>query len=258
MKSAQTSLYKKYEALIIKRDELRKQADFYSHWYTRTFGDLVIQIFKEKMESVKKKKAIAYCQALINKGKSVDAKSLERYLKKELAPYRDRLEVLLQDYHKRSARLKNISDFELKAIKKLYCELVKLLHPDINPLANENADLQELWDRVVKAYKRNDIEELDKLKVLTIKALKELGYDVNLKLDIPDIESKITEIEVEIAEIQNNNPYKYKFLLEDSTGCEEKRTSLLSELESYQNYNMELETVLQNLKFAPQGSVTIQ
>ena len=46
---------------------------------------------------------------LTNAKEAVLEENLERYLKKELAPYRDRLEVLLQDYHKRSARLKNVS-----------------------------------------------------------------------------------------------------------------------------------------------------
>lgn len=44
--------YSRYEELLLKRDEVEKQADHMFIEYTRIFGDITTEIFKLKVEGV--------------------------------------------------------------------------------------------------------------------------------------------------------------------------------------------------------------
>ena len=81
------SSYAKYEELLTRRDEVRKQAFQYERAYVREFGDLILQVFQIKIECIRKKKTIEYCQAFTNRGQSVDQNALQEYLQKELEEY---------------------------------------------------------------------------------------------------------------------------------------------------------------------------
>ena len=78
------SSYARYEELIYRRDSLKKEAFLYHAAYVREFGDLILEIFRKKIECIRKKKAIEYCQAALNHGKSVDQAKMQEYLEKEI------------------------------------------------------------------------------------------------------------------------------------------------------------------------------
>lgn len=54
----------------------------------REFGDLILKVFQMKIEAIRKKKTIEYCQIFANRGESVDQDALQDYLAKELASYK--------------------------------------------------------------------------------------------------------------------------------------------------------------------------
>ena len=67
------------------------------------------------------------------------------------------------------------------------------------------------------------------------------------KIEIPDIEEKISELEQEIQRIMETDPYQYKFLLGDKEAVEEKKRSLEEELKQYQDYGEQLDGILNSL-----------
>ena len=86
--------YARYEELINRRDELKKEAFQYHADYVREFGDLILELFRKKIECIQKKKTIEYCQAALNHGKSVDQAQLQAYLEKEMAVVQEDLKSL--------------------------------------------------------------------------------------------------------------------------------------------------------------------
>ena len=77
--------YARYEELITRRDNLRKEAFQYHRAYVREFGDLILEVFRKKIVCIQKKKTIEYCQAALNHGKVVDQKLMQEYLQKEMS-----------------------------------------------------------------------------------------------------------------------------------------------------------------------------
>lgn len=239
------SSYSRYEELLYKRDALRKEAFQYQQDYVREFGDLILQVFRKKLDCIRKKKTITYCQQILNRGGVIDFDSLDKYLNDVMSQYNEQLDDMIRE-NECANNSKPISEIDVLNIKKLYRKLAKQLHPDMNPKVQGNEKLEELWQRVVLAYNCNDLKELESLEVLVNKALE----DENLsdeKIDIPNLDEKIAEVEAEIKEITETDPYMYKFLLEDSAAVEEKKKELTEELKSYEEYEKELDALMNEI-----------
>ena len=103
--------------------------------------------------------------------------------------------------------------------------------------------LMELWLQTVVAYECNDLEALTDCEALVNEALEQLGIG-ELSIDIPDIEERIGRLQTEIVEIRENDPYQYRYLLEDAGAREEKKKSLEEEQQSYTEYDEQMEELL--------------
>ncbi len=237
--------FDRYKELLMRRDAVRKEAFECDRAYVREFGDLILEIFRLKMECIRKKKTIEYCQAAANRGMSVDPAQLQEYLREELISFQNQLEAMIEDT-KHAKACQQITATDLLKIKKIYHRMVKKIHPDMNPLVAENDQLQELWQRVVTAYTCNDLKELQEAEILVNKVLEELGAGA-VDVDIQNIDEKIAELEMEIKKIRETDPYMYKFLLADEHAVREKVDSLNEEKKAYEDYASQLDDILTGL-----------
>ncbi|WP_022769079.1 hypothetical protein [Butyrivibrio sp. NC2007] len=235
--------YARYEELINRRDELKKEAFQYHAEYVKVFGDLILELFRKKIECIRKKKTIEYCQAAINHGNNVDQAQLKAYLEKEMADFQAQLDDMLKE-HEAALKATTVTEKDMLEIKRIYHRLVKKIHPDINPAATGARELMDLWHRVTIAYSCNSLKDLQELEVLVMQALESVDLD---DLDIPDIEEKISDLEKEIMKIMETDPYQYKFLLADSKAVEAKKEDLKTELKTYEDYSKQLDEVLEDL-----------
>ena len=235
--------YKKYEELLLKRDELRKESFQLERAYMREFGDLILEVFQMKIECIRKKKSIEYCQYYANRGESVDQDNLQAFLQKEMEEYQSKLDDMIKD-NDASKKATQVAESDLMKIKKIYHRLVKQIHPDVNPEMDKNEELKGLWTRLVIAYNCNDLKEMQETEVLITAQVSKLKPGA-LDIKIPDIAERIEALEAEIEKIRNTDPYRYKFLLDDEDSVETKRKSLLDELKEYEEYGKQLDAVLE-------------
>ena len=239
------SSYAKYEEVLVRRDEMKKEAFQYERAYVREFGDLILEVFQMKLESIKKKKTIEFCQAYANRGLSVDQDALQEYLANELAEYKAQLDRMIAD-NKAAKKSNVITEVELLKIKRIYHHLAKKIHPDINPATNENEKLRGLWQMMLVAYNCNNLKEMIEIEVLVNALLEKLNLGA-FDITIPDIDEKIAEIEAEIEKIRSTDPYQYKYILEDEIAIEEKKEDLRRELKEYEDYCKQLDEILNGL-----------
>lgn len=239
--------YDRYEALLLQREQLEKQADAFQREYTREFGGLMVEVFQVKVDCIALKKSIAFYVAARNRGETADPAGLAAYLAVHMAAYRQQLEELIaqRDAAQLSGRL--LAPHEMGEIKRLYRRLAKLLHPDLSPLTREVPELAELFRQVQIAYHCNDLEELQELEVLINSTLKRCGID-RAQLVIPDLPRRILALEEKIQQILTTEPYLYKDLLADVFQMQEKREALQTELQTCLAYRAQLEQQLQELK----------
>lgn len=237
--------YARYEELLLRRDQLRKEAGIYHGLYVKEFGELHLSLFEKQISCIKKKKLIAYYQAAINRGGLIDQAQVEALLAQEMQAYEQRLQDMLAE-NDAAKKMAEISSVKLLKIKRIYHRLAKQLHPDINPMTEKIPELKQLWNAVVTAYNCNSLADMEEAELLVNEALKRIGLGYT-ELEIPDLPGKIEAVEAEIKKIRETDPYQYKFLLEDPEAAAEKKQDLEAQIRSYEDYEKELDAVTDSL-----------
>lgn len=237
--------YTQYEALLLRRDSLRKEALDYLSEYIRAFGELTMEVYEQQVECIKLKKAIAFCQTAANYGRKPDRAQLEDYLENEMAEYYQRLRQMADD-NQNCKDAKAVPEHDVLRIKKIYRDIAKKLHPDISPLTEKYPELLELWYRLVAAYNCNSLQEAQEVQLLINSFLERSGED-HFEITIPNMNQRIAALEEEIRHIITTTPYTYKDLLNDPSAVETKKETLREELETYRNYAEELQKILDQL-----------
>ncbi len=237
--------YSRYEELLLKRDRLRKEAHILQGEFMQEFGDLIVAVFEKKLDCIRKKKAIGFCQAAVNRGAAVDQDAMQKYIEAEMTEYQWQLKQMVAE-NDAAHHMTSISAEAVSKIKKIYHRLAKILHPDINPKTDEVPELRTLWNMVVVAYRSNSLEDMEEAEILANRALKTHHIE-GMKIEIPDLDEKIAKVEEEITQIMGTDPYQYKYLLADTEQMREKRTALQKELKEYEAYEKELDRVMEQV-----------
>ena len=231
-----------YEELLLKRDNLRREGAQFRIGYLNAFGTQIMESFRKKVECIQKKKAIAYCQKMENQGREIIGRDLRRFIEEEMQSYLQDLQTMKAEI--REAQLSGKASVEdMVRIRNLYYGIARRIHPDMRPDLAGDPVLKEYWNRAVRAYRYNNLEELEELEVLINVYLSENGIGER-NAEIMNIEEKIAKTEREIERILSSDPYLYRLILEDSKEMKKHREELQKEYETYRKYSEELDEVL--------------
>lgn len=238
--------YSQYEDLLLRRDELEKEAEHILFEYTRIFGDITTEIFELKIDCIALKKSISYCIMSKNKGEAVNPEKLREFIAEKMAVYKAELNEMIRQ-NELSKNGKKISAFQANEIKRIYRKIAKTLHPDISNVIEKHPVFADLFQRALIAYRCNDYKASKELEVLVSRALESIGEE-NFEVVIPDVEAKIEELEEEINSITTTEPYIYHELLDNPELVRQKMKEFEEERESYENYKAELEAKLKEVQ----------
>ena len=233
----------RYEELLLRRDNLRKQAEQYQISYFKEFGDLIVESFTIRVECIKKKKIIAYCQQQINHGKPINGAQLDHFIEREMLEYQSELDAMIRR-NKAVKESVTISEYDLYKIKKMYHDLAKLIHPDLHPEYGTDPQIMEFWNKIVLAYEHNQLEDMEELDFQVRKYLEDKD-NTDSGIVIQDLDKKIRLVEEEIDRITNTEPYLYRLLLEDAESVAAKKAELKEEIESYTDYSRQLDEIIE-------------
>ena len=233
-----------YRSLLLKRDALRKEGELLQIDYIRTFGELLEERYSLFIECVKYKKILSFCLARKNSGQPVYRAELDNYIENAMDVYYAELRALSEA---RKAETRALSEIEVFRIKKLYRKLAMMLHPDLHPAFRGDFEAYDLWHKIKHAYECNDYEALKEAEVLAA-ALLAKKEGAEREIEVPDAESKIASLRLELAQIVREDPYLYKFLLQDEEAVENKRAELKKDIEDYKNYLEALKEEAENYR----------
>ena len=236
---------KEYEDLLLRRDRIIKECDSIVIAYTLEFGEMTRRSFELKIECIRKKKSIAYCQRQINRGLNIDTDAMNDMIEHEMAAYYDELQEIIER-NNMAKDSETVDEYRIQRARKIYRRLAKKLHPDINARTAENGTLRNLWEQVVLAYRMSDIEALEDLEALVRKAMDELGEE-GFEYDTANLEERIERLEAQIADILSTEPYTYREILRDDEKRAAKKQELEDEIAEYEKYLEELTAALDKL-----------
>ena len=245
--------YDRYEELLLKRAALRKECFQLEKEYTRIFGEAILALYRLQIECAKKKKTIEFCRMALNRGEEPDEGELQEFIRQETRELQEHFQKMSEEYEVAKSGVK-ISEADLAEIRKIYRRTVKLLHPDLHPEVAESEELKDLWNQVSAAYACNDLKELEELEVLVAAALADHDGE-EWKVEVPDLETRISSLEAEIAGITERDPYQYKFLLQDPLAVEDKQKDLQGKIGEYEDYAAKLDEILASM--LPEGMIVV-
>jgi uncharacterized circularly permuted ATP-grasp superfamily protein len=137
-------------------------------------------------------------------------------------------------------------------LRKIYRNIAKSLHPDINPDLSE--EQQNLWHLFHSAYKNGDLEQLKALEIVYSEQIKsaespekELSED-EILLQTAMLKQGILELENQKKELENDFPFDIADQIRDDDWVIEKQESLTQEIEALKTYLQEKEADYQIIK----------
>ena len=233
-----------YEELLLKRENLKKEGEQFYIGYLQIFGELMTESFQKKIECIRKKKMIAYCQRCMNQGKDINSMDLNRFIQDEMESYEEELKQMTENA-KAAAKAKDLSAEKILMVKDIYYRLARRIHPDMHPELADDKNVQNYWNQIVIAYQHNQLSELEELEVMVNAYLKKQHSNTE-EIVIIDVENKTKRIEREIEHIISVKPYTYRFILEDEKKREEQKAEFQKDIDEYSQYSLELDDVLKN------------
>ena len=204
----------KYEETLLRRDNLRGEAERYQKEYNRVFGELVTESFEKKIECIRKKKMITYCLRKLNMGRKVDAYALNIYVTREMAEYENELYSVIDD---------------VRAAGKIEQE-----NPGLPAAARPEKAASRPEETVARAKGQAANRDI---------AL----APEHAELELDDLNGMIAGVEEEIRRITTTAPYLYKALLEDDLKIQRKKQEYQEEIASSEMYSAQLDAVLSTI-----------
>jgi len=95
---AQNDPLARYEELLLRKNELKKECFQLEQHYIRTFGDAVMALFRLHIECAKKVKTIEFCQRYKNRGLEPDLRELQSFVQHETRGLHEHLERMAAEY----------------------------------------------------------------------------------------------------------------------------------------------------------------
>jgi hypothetical protein len=220
--------------------------------YMLKIGKLEYAVFEYQCKILRAKRKIEIIQAMLNREQPYNIVDIEKQLDKEYFEYTEKLlekQKEIEDARYRKDRVgKFLTEEETAELKRLYTQIIKKLHPDINP--NTTLEQHSQFNDTVNAYKNGDLAELRIIYLLIDKIVVTDNTDTmeKLKMKKESLLNETQHITEQIQKIKETFPYCIKDLLQNENNLQSKITelaNLLTELqEQYEDIEKRLESML--------------
>lgn len=249
LKEEITVLKKEISSLVLRRDELKYTiCENIKMKYMLEIGTLELKVYDLYIKYIRLKRKKELIQARINRNEKVELNCIEEQIEREFSEYKEKLNEKLKDISYAKARndLPLISNEDSKRLKKLYLDIVKKIHPDLNP--NITKEKIELFHHVLDAYKRCDLVSMETFYIL-IEEDRDFEGDSNLSSNLKEERDRLLKLleklNEEIENIKKSYPYILKSYLED----EDLKLQRIEGLNyQYASYKIAIETLMDNIE----------
>lgn len=218
--------------------------------YLQCVGKYKLELMELRAETFRLKLKMEFMQASINRGEKINLALIEDLVEMEL---QEELKKVRAAAQKLAEALNNpappaMNEEESREFKKLYYRLAKKLHPDLNP--EQNAETKAVWNHVMEAYKKGDLEKLrildDVLFPLSNEqqagsVLEEL-QNRNERL-AANVRSLIHQIET----IKGSFPWQYKEFLDDAQWVIGQNNQSLNNISKLRDDKLRYEKMIEEL-----------
>jgi hypothetical protein len=238
--------------LVLERDELvYVECKNIEMAYMLSVGGLEYKLYEVECLVLRARRKIEMIQARKNRQEQIVLVDIEEELDAEFEEYQEKLRAQIDkmnDALSRSRRV-NMTDDEVREMKKLYRAIVKLLHPDLHPkLGGEKI---RLFHNAVKAYDDGDLDGLYIIYEMIINSTPSDG-DLSGLDSLGNEKERLVQLLIsvkdEIASIKSSYPYTMKLFVQSRSKIEVRKAELERKVEQLSAmlavYMMEIDLML--------------
>jgi gas vesicle protein len=205
--------------------------------YQLKIGKKQYKLIMVRIEALRLKRKVAILQSAINRQVKCSIDVVEAQLNFEFEKWNREAKEFYEDlkFAEAYTGLEKMTPGDVIGMKKIYRELVKKFHPDLNPDWQEEA--RHFWQRIVEAYGNNDLKELKTLELLSRDFEKEervLSTMELLKKDCESLKEKIKEMINEIAQVKKGFPFNIEEKLYDDEWVKEQNLLIEEQIGEWQ------------------------
>lgn len=238
--------------LVLERDQLLYvECKNLEMKYMLELGSIEYKVYEAQCIFLRLKRKLEIIQGKINRQERIDIFKIDKVLDNEFAEYVEKLNEQIDRMNKAITRSKGtiLSDEESKEIKRLYRNIVKAIHPDLNPkLSDEH---KEMFNNTVEAYKNGDI---DTLRIISEMVCNDLVQNDNedaikkLNSEKERLMKMLDNIKSSMDEIKAEFPYSMKEIILDKDKVDAMKSELEDNLANYteliDNYTERINTLI--------------
>lgn len=244
-------LKKDLESLVFERDNLVfVVCENIKTEYLLIFGSIEYRIYKTYCTYLRLKRKKDMIQAKKNRQDKIKIEEIEDKLDEEFADYKKKLDEKIGEINEALSRAKSevLSEEETKVLKKLYKNIVKRLHPDLNPSVTDVE--KELFYNATESYKNGDLPSLQIIYDIVCSGddIKDEDLDGrSLADEVKRLEGLVGQIQEDINFIKSTPPYTWSTYLEDEEIKSERLSSLEEDLKSFEEAVLTQEEAIKDL-----------
>ncbi len=218
--------------------------------YLNKVGGTRVHLLEIQVENQRLKRFIEAVQACRNRGQEPHLELIEQRLELELRSWTQKVEQHRREVQlARQAMSRLLEPGQVQKIRALYRELVKLLHPDLNPPTSERA---RLWLQVQDAYQGKDVQGLRILVGLARRLGDAAPWDQTSALDQlrqqrDHLQAQVQTLAERLQQLKNSFPYNHRDKLEDPNWVEEQNRHAAEQAEQELRIRAALEARLRAL-----------
>lgn len=232
-------LKKTLEDLVFERDNLKFViCENIKTEYMLTFGSLEYKLYKAYCKYLRLKRKRDMIQAKKNRQEKIKMEVIDKKLDEEFADYKKKLDEKIDEINHALERSKAelLSEEDARLLKKLYKNIVKRLHPDINPFITDGE--KELFYNATEAYKDGDLASLQIIYDIVCSGDDKDGGDLtgkSLEDEVKRLEDLVDQVQRDINLIRSTPPYSLSIYVEDEKKKAEKLRDLERDLKSFED-----------------------
>lgn len=187
--------------------------------YQQVIGRYEAELAQLELELRRTRRALELSRARVALGGSVDPLEIESQLDLELADYRRQAEEQRDRLEAAERRLQRLRSPETSAaVRSLYRQLVRRLHPDLFPEQSEQQ--RQLWFEVQQAYQWGDWQKLEMLLAVCDEEFSETPEEL-LRL-----EQRRSRLSQDLLELRQSFPFVHQQALGDENWIQQRSAAL--------------------------------
>ena len=221
------------ELFAQKNDMITQEEQVLTALYLTAIGQKQHQKYCLTVDIKMMTQRISLYQAYFNRNEYPEIPVIEKKMEKQFAEYHQKI----ADEAKRIALAKEflkegfLSEADVKKLKDVYRQIVKRLHPDINP--NVTDAEKELFVKAQSAYDLCDLIMLNAI-LLSLDSLATQcdAEPIDLKAQLDTLNSHVSKLKTLIEKLEKQFPFTFREKLADEVWVDAERNQLDTEIEA--------------------------